>query len=410
MSAIRFVLPEPDSFVGLEEHPEIRVLFGSGSIGCLGEEAARLGTRVMLVTDAGIVKAGHAATAQASLENAGLTVTIFDRAIENPTSSCVDACVDVARETGADVLVGLGGGSSMDTAKGCNFVLTNGGVMKDYWGIGKASKPMLPLIAVPTTAGTGSECQSFALISDDETHCKMACGDKKALPKIAILDPDLTVSQPSRVTASTGIDALAHTLEAAVTRERNEASCRHARIGFLLVQENLEKVLDDPEHVEARGSLLLGACHAGAAIENSMLGAAHSMANPLTARRGVVHGQAVGISLPSVMRFNAELPEICSIYANLSRDAGIASSDSSQEDATAALVSRVEALLAAAGFPASLEEHGFSPDESPGLAVEAADQWTANFNPRSLTEQEFEKLYDSLFAGSACEGVANEAS
>ena len=133
-------LSDTESFILLEEHPDIRVLFGPGTINRLGEEAVELGKRVLLVTDAGIVQSGHAATAQASLEKVGLEVTVFDKAIENPTSSCVDACVAVAKEAEVDVIVGLGGGSSMDTAKGCNFVLTNGGTMKDYWGIGKATK------------------------------------------------------------------------------------------------------------------------------------------------------------------------------------------------------------------------------------------------------------------------------
>ncbi len=390
---------EPESFVRLEEHPGIRVLFGSGIVERLGEEAAQMGTRVLLVTDAGIVQAGHAATAQASLEQAGLQVTVFDKAIENPTSSCVDACVSVAKDAEVDVIVGLGGGSSMDTAKGCNFVLTNGGTMKDYWGIGKATQPMLPLVAVPTTAGTGSECQSFALISDDETHRKMACGDKQALPKVAILDPDLTISQPARVTACTGIDALAHALEAAVTRDRNQISARYAKVSFLLVHEYLEKVFSDPADLQARGFVLLGASHAGAAIENSMLGVAHSMANPLTARRGVVHGNAVGMCLPAAMRFNAELPEIRAIYAGLARDGGLAGVDADDVSATEAIIARVESLLQLAGFPLTLEEHGFSRDEVDDLAAEAVEQWTAGFNPRQVSVSDVEKLYASVFAG-----------
>ena len=395
--------PDPESFVRLEEHPDIRVLFGSGTIDRLGEEAARLGTRVLLVTDEGIVHAGHAATAQASLEKAGLQVTLFDKAIENPTSSCVEVCVSVANEAEVDVIVGLGGGSSMDTAKGCNFVLTNGGGMKDYWGIGKATQPMLPLVAVPTTAGTGSECQSFALISDDETQSKMACGDKQALPKVALLDPDLTLSQPARVTACTGIDALAHALEAAVTRDRNQISARHAKVGFLLVQEHLEKVFSAPHDLEARGFVLLGASHAGAAIENSMLGVAHSMANPLTARRGVIHGHAVGMCLPAVMRFNGELPEVRAIYAGLARDAGLVGVDADDASATEAILARVESLLQLAGFPLALEEHGFSREEIPALATEAVEQWTAGFNPRQVSVGDVEKLYASVFAGSTCE-------
>src|SRR5207248_3803517 len=136
--------------------------------------------KVLLVTDPGIVAAGHAARAQASLKAAGLQIAVFDKAKENPTTKCVDDCMAVARAAGIDTLIGLGGGSSMDTAKGCNFLLTNGGHMQDYCGVGKASRPMLPLIAVPTTAGTGSECQSAALIADERTHQKMACLDPKA--------------------------------------------------------------------------------------------------------------------------------------------------------------------------------------------------------------------------------------
>jgi alcohol dehydrogenase len=395
---------EPDSFVRLEEHPAIRVCFGPGTIRQLGKEANNLkGKRALLVTDIGIMQAGHAATAQTSLGKAGLTVTTFDKVIENPTGACVDECVAMAREADIDLIVGLGGGSSIDTAKGCNFVYTNGGTMRDYWGIGKATKPMVPLIAVPTTAGTGSECQSFALISDDETHQKMACGDKKALPKVAILDPDLTVSQPPKVTACTGIDALAHVLEAAVTRDRNETSSRHARTGFLLTQANIEKVFADPQNVEARGQVLLGASHAGAAIELSMLGAAHSMANPLTARRGIVHGNAVGMCLPVVMRYNAKIPSVQKVFAGLARDAGLVNKDSGDDIGAEALFTRVDKLLGMAGFPLSLHEHGFNPQELSDLAAEAAEQWTAQFNPREVTASDLEKLYGEIYSGSACE-------
>src|SRR5690606_15767745 len=155
-------------------------------------------------------------------------VALFDRADENPTTRTIDHCLEIARPAGVDLIVGLGGGSAMDTAKGCNFILTNGGKIQDYWGAGKATRPMLPFIAIPTTAGTGSECQSYALIADEQTHAKMACGDPKAAPKVAILDPLLTLSQPRRVTACTGIDAITHAVESAVTRKRNALSLIYA--------------------------------------------------------------------------------------------------------------------------------------------------------------------------------------
>lgn len=186
--------------------------------------------------------------------------------------------------------------------------------------MGKASKSMLPLIAIPTTAGTGSECQSFALISDAVTHAKMACGDPKAMAKVAILDPELTLSQPPRVTACTGIDAVAHAVESAVTRKRNDTSQQYSRVAFGLLSESLPRVLQTPDDLEARGRMLLGAAFAGTAIEHSMLGAAHSAANPLTAHFDVIHGQAVGLMLPHVVRFNGEDEVIAEAYAQLVKE------------------------------------------------------------------------------------------
>ena len=292
----------------------------------------------------------------------------------------------------------------MDTAKGCNFILTDGGRMADYWGVGKATRDMLPLIALPTTAGTGSECQSFALISEDNTHRKMACGDKKALPCITILDPKLTLSQPRMVTACTGIDALTHALESAVTTKRNDRSYRHSLTACKLIHENLPRVFERPDDLEARGAVLLGASHAGAAIERSMLGAAHSMANPLTARRGTVHGVAVGLSLPVVMEFNAGHPGTKARYANLARQTGLVSSDSPDTDSVEALIARVRHLLSLANFPSSLSELGFQETDLSGLAEDASEQWTAGFNPRTIETVDFLKLYSSLFKSTPCLG------
>jgi len=189
--------------------PRTQLVFGANSVERLGELALSLGSkRVLLVTDPGLVAAGHAERVRRILEAAALRVAVFDEVRANPTTGCVESCLARAKSGEIDTIVGLGGGSSIDTAKGCNFLLTNGGQMKDYWGIGKATKPMLPLISIPTTAGTGSECQSFALIADQQTHAKMACGDPKAVSRIAILDPALTLSQPFGVTGRTGIDAI----------------------------------------------------------------------------------------------------------------------------------------------------------------------------------------------------------
>lgn len=371
-----------------------RLVFGPGCLDRLGELAAGLGGhRVLLVTDPGIVQAGHASRAEALLRAAGLEVAVFDAVRENPTTLDVDRGLTAARAASVDLFVGLGGGSSIDTAKGVNFLLTQGGEMRDYQGVGKATRPMLPLIAIPTTAGTGSECQSAALIADEETHHKMACLDPKAAARIALLDPVLTVSQPRRVTAQTGIDALVHAVEAAVTTRRTVWSGLFAREAFRLCAGALETVLANPGDLEARGRMLLGAALAGTAIENSMLGAAHSAANPLTAQFGVVHGAAVGLMIPRVIRFNAAVPEVRGLYADLAATAGWTAPGTSPEVAASQLADRFQGWLRLAEIPETLTAAGVDAAKIPVLAEEASRQWTATFNPRPITAPDFERLY-----------------
>lgn len=389
-----FYLP----LAAFDSQPRTRLVFGNHSVERVGELARELGgRRVLVVTDKGIVTAGHAARVEHSLQKAGLGVVIFDQSRENPTTLDVDRCLGVAKAAGIDLIVGLGGGSSMDTAKGCNFLLTNGGRMQDYWGTGKATRPMLPLIAIPTTAGTGSECQSYALIADEQSHQKMACGDPKAAARVAILDPTLTISQPPRVTACTGIDAIAHAVETAVTKKRNALSVMYSHEAFKLLVPGLPRVLKEPLDVDARGRMLLGAALAGTAIENSMLGAAHSAANPLTAHFNVVHGIAVGVMLPHVVRFNARDAHARQSYAELASAPEIAAARDGHEAAVNALVARLETLLNLAKMPRSLAECGVDKSKIKLLAEEAAKQWTATFNPRAITVADFVALYEAAF-------------
>ncbi|HAM72527.1 MAG TPA: alcohol dehydrogenase [Verrucomicrobiales bacterium] len=380
----------PGDLTPFDYRPRTRVVFGAGASGRTGEFAKELGgRRVLLVTDPGIVRAGHAGRIRASLEAAGLTVVVYDFVRENPTTQDVNACLLAARQANVDLMVGLGGGSSMDTAKGCNFLLTNGGEMKDYRGVGRATKPMLPLIAIPTTAGTGSECQSAALIADEVTHQKMACLDPKAAARVAILDPELTVSQPRRVTACTGLDAIAHAVETAVTARRTTLSSMYSREAFRLCAGAFPVVLANPGNIEARGRMLLGAAMAGTAIENSMLGAAHAAANPLTARFGIIHGQAVGMMLPGVVRFNAEDHGAHAAYETLAAEAGIA-------EGVEGLVTFLAGAVRAAELPMTLGSCGVGEDAVEELAAEAATQWTAQFNPRGISAPDFATLYRTL--------------
>ena len=388
------VIPEHASALSVFDNiKRTKLVFGDGVSLASGELAKELGLKhVLLVTDRGLVEAGHVEVVRDSLSKAGIKVTLFDQVIENPTTDCVEKAKQAASEAGVDSFIGLGGGSSMDTAKGANFLLTNGGRMHDYWGVNKATKEMLPLIVIPTTAGTGSECQSFALISDSKTHQKMACGDSKAAAKIAILDPGLTLSQPENVTVCTGIDAIAHAVETAVTNKRNKLSTLFSEESFKLLLPNFTKVLNQPNDISARGSMLLGAAMAGCAIEASMLGAAHSLANPLTAHYNIVHGQAVGMMLPYVVRFNSEIEECRGVYVNLMKVAQIECENESADEVNN-LVAYLLNLLQQTGLPIRLREVIADKSELKVLAKEASAQWTAGFNPRSVGEIEMEKIY-----------------
>ena len=366
--------------------PRTRVVFETGAVERAGELALELGgSRVLVVSDPGIVAVGHTDCVLRSLQGSGLASMTFTEVEENPTTEHVDAGLAVANDFRPDLIVGLGGGSSMDCAKGVNFLLTNGGRMRDYWGVGKAAKEMLPLIAIPTTAGTGSEAQSFALIADPETHQKMACGDLKAAAAISILDPELTLSQPARVTALTGVDAVSHALETWVCSKRNPVSKMYSRAAWRLLSRSLPRVLAQPDDMDARAGMQLGANLAGAAIENSMLGIAHSCANPLTAHYGVVHGAAVGMMLPAVIRFNAA--EAGAAYADLveTSSAGVQ-----------ALIDTVESLLDQAAVPRRLTDYKIPESELPKLAAEAANQWTARFNPRPVTQADLLDIYRAV--------------
>ncbi len=378
--------------------PMPRIIFGCGAIQELGFQITELGLRrPLLVTDPGIVAAGHVKRAEQILKVSGATVVIFDRVEENPTSRCVEACVEVAKSGAVDGIVGLGGGSSLDTAKGCNFVLTNGGEIEEYQGFGRAKEPMLPFLAVPTTAGTGSECQSYALISDPETHEKMACGDLKAMAAVAILDPELILSQPAAVAENSGIDALAHALESAVARNRNEYSSHYSRAAFRLIEANLETLLDHPDDEEARSCMLLGAAYAGVAIENSMLGCAHAAANPLTAKLGLVHGRAVGLMLPPTMRFNTSQDDALATYSEYAREVDPEKQSDSPEAAADRLNLRVQSLVERSNQGQTSLEPARVLNLIDELADAAARQWTAQYNPREVTKEDFVCLYKEAF-------------
>lgn len=369
-----------------------RFVFGEGSLHRLGELAAgfRPGC-VLVVSDPGIMDVGHDAAAVAALRESGLRVESFHDFGENPTSAMVDAGVKKAAEVKPDLLIGLGGGSSMDCCKGINFVYSCGGTIGDYHGVGKATADMLPMIAVPTTAGTGSEAQSFALISDAQTHVKMACGDPRAACRVALLDPKLTVTQPAGVTSLTGIDAISHAIETYVTKRRNAISITYSRRAFGLLAQGFSVVLREPRNLEARSQMQVGACFAGMAIETSMLGAAHATANPLTARYDITHGQAVGLMLPAVIRMNGAAH--ADWYAELLREI---EPQVPVSEAPERLAELVTGWLREAGLATTFDELSIPPAGIETIVEDALQQWTGTFNPVPLDADRTRQLYRSV--------------
>jgi alcohol dehydrogenase class IV len=373
-------------------HLRTRLVFGEGSLARVGEIARELGfTRALLVADRGVQAAGYVERAAASLAGAGIVPSFFHDFDSNPDTRMVEAGRAHGAACAIDSLVALGGGSSLDCAKGINFVLTNGGTMRDYWGFGKAARPMLPSIGVPTTAGTGSEAQSYAIISDTDTHAKMACGDPKAAFRVVILDPSLTVSQPRAVTAIAGYDAISHAVESYVTSRRSQISDLFAHDAWRLLDTHYEQVLAEPADLTARGAMLLGAHEAGIAIEQSMLGGTHACANPLTARYGTTHGLAIAVMLPHVVRWNAAL--VSTRYGELLRATG----RNGRGEAGERLAARLEALARAGNLPATLRDLGVDRTALPALAAEAATQWTGTFNPRPFDAAAAHELYERAY-------------
>lgn len=399
----------------LRESP-VRVVFGAGTVDRLGELARSEGaSRVLLVTDPAIRAAGHLERAVRSLREAGgrkpapqtaVEVIVFAGVAPNPTTDTVDAGLRAARDQPIDFVIGLGGGSAMDCAKAINLLFTNGGRMPDYRGdpppdVLARRKPLLPMILIPTTTGTGSEAQSFAIISDAATREKMACGDRRPphagglRPRVAILDPDLTRTMPAAVAAASTIDAVSHAIETAGCRARNDASRRASRAAWELLSRSFETALRDASSAGARADMLLGAHLAGCAIEHSMLGAAHACANPLTARFNIPHGVAVGLMLPHVIRFNAGLAPSGSAPASAAAAQKNPYGDLC--DSAAELAGTVERMLDVAGLPRRLRELGVPEAALRQLAEAASGQWTAGFNPRAVDARACLSLYERAF-------------
>ena len=378
-----------------------RLISGVGAFEQLATSARELGfKRSLLVTDRELLNLGYSDQATSLLQRSNIETVSFHDFATNPDSDTIELGRSFAADQKIDSIIGLGGGSSLDCAKGINFLLTNGGRIHDYAGYGKATHPMLPMIAIPTTAGTGSEVQSYAVISDAGTHLKLACGDPKAAFRLAILDPQLTISQPPAVTAASGFDAITHAVETYVSTSRTTFSEMFSREAWRLLESNYEVVIHDPKNLKARAAMQLGACYAGIAIENSMLGATHACANPLTAHYGTVHGAALAMLLPTVVRWNANVvnERYAGLVEMMSRRPVVEDGehlDGFQAVETLAL--RLEQLAAAGSLQTNLSSAGVAKPDLRMLADEASTQWTGRFNPRPFDVNGAFEIYQAAW-------------
>lgn len=369
--------------------PELnqQVIHGAGSLqslGSLAQETAR--GRTLLVSDRGVASAGHTETARRKLADSGVRVVVYSDSIENPTGASVEKAFQSVRKLGPfDLITAIGGGSTMDTAKGVNLLLTNGGKLSDYKGWNELSSPPLPMIGIPTTAGTGSEAQSYAVIADEESHLKFACGAPGLLFQAVILDPELTRTLPASVAVASFADAISHAVESFVSTRSSEDSRDFAGRAWRHLTRNVEGVLAEPWSLETKMDHLWGAYYAGVSIERSMLGAAHACANPLTATFGVTHGVAVAIMLPHVVRFNYSVAG--SYYQQLIEWADPRNTEISLD----VYLKRMNEKL---GLPASLRDCGVESPSLEGLAEQAMRQWTGQFNPRPLEFESFLLLFE----------------
>lgn len=351
--------------------PGQRVLAGD-VLDQLGAEGRALASRVLLVTDAGLRATPWVTRAVASLTDAGVAVVHAPDATPDACDDDVVAATATLAASSFDAVVALGGGSVLDTAKGVALLRTNGGRMEDWWGFGKAVAPAVPLLAVPTTSGTGSEAQSFAVIRRARDGQKMACGTTSLRPRTVLLDPRIAVGVPREVARTSGLDALGHALETAVcTVGSPEVTAVAVETAAVLLVDLPAAVDGDPA---ARARVHLAAHVAGLCIEASMLGAAHACANALSAVLGTPHGTAVGAMLARVVRHNAALPHAASVYADIATRAGLGASALALADGLDVLHVR----LGSAGSPGAV---GVTSDVVPTLVEVASRQWTGTFNP-----------------------------
>jgi choline dehydrogenase len=372
-----------------------RVVHGIGAIGALGREAAAIGmARPLVVTDKGIAGAGILDDALSPLRASGLDPVVFDEVRANPPIELVDRGAEIYRSERTDGLIGLGGGSSIDTAKGIGVVATHGGSIVDYeFGKRPIERRIPPLVAVPTTAGTGSEVTLWAVITDPDRQIKFNVGGTATIaPWVALIDPALTVNLPPEVTAGTGMDALAHAVECYTMAYAQPVTDAVALEAIDYVSRYLRVAFEEPGNLEARYHMSLGAMLAGMSYGTESAGAAHAMSQSAGGVHDAPHGTLTGRLLGPVVEFNhVAAPER---FARIAKAMGQEAGDALRgaELAVEEVYRLTDDLRVA-----SLQDLGFTEDETPALAKIAFEDPQTVGNPRELDLESYEKIYRRAF-------------
>lgn len=372
-------------------HIPTQIEFGNGAIARLPEFVKALGgSRVLVVGDPGVQRAGLIDRVQAILTGASIFNAVFADVESDPATRSVDEGTVHGKANGCDLVVGIGGGSALDTAKAIGLMLGNDGNIKDYVGIGKVPRAGAPVIAVPTTAGTGSELTIWSVLSDKVAKAKISVGSVLNCPAIALLDPELTLSLPPQITAATGMDALTHALESYVNTATQPISEAMSDQAMTLIARSLRKAVADGSDVEARGDMLLASTIAAMAFNSTRLGLVHAFAMPLGAKFGIPHGLVNAIMLPEVMRFNhlanpRKFARIAEIFGE--KTAGL-----SVEEAAALSVSAIEKLKLDVGITAKLSNFGVTEGRFDEIVDEAMLSGNVPVNPRQPTKDDMKAL------------------
>jgi len=369
----------------------------AGSLASLADHCRQLGIeRPLIVTDQGIVSVGLLDKLSNALENQKLAISIYADVVADPPESVVESALEQAKEHQADGVIGYGGGSSMDTAKLIALLACSGEKLSDVYGVEQAKGPRLPLILIPTTAGTGSEVTAVAIITTGETT-KSGIVSPLLLPDVALLDAELTVGLPPHVTAATGIDAMVHAIEAYTSaHKKNPYSDMLAREALKLMSTNIETAVENGSDLNARQNMLFGACLAGQAFANAPVAAVHALAYPLGGHFHIPHGLSNSLVLPQVLRFNAD--SAAHLYAELC-DIVIPANNCADDNAkTMCLIEYLERLISKLGLPTTLRDAGVTQSSLTTLASDAMLQQRLLINnPRTVTEADALAIYQAAY-------------